>query len=175
MSENHFANALRNFTMDAAAGDAIRHLTDKGYTFSQVKDALTFPAPDEYIAEVMWARMVETRKVIPDADDTRGVAGRQSLKQSSTLEKASCLRNSLGGIPATPRASDHTIVETRDRYGRKSFLSVKKESPEENIFSPEDYIPYNDTFVLKSALEQVSSLSDRIPLKVRNTGSHPDM
>ncbi len=166
MSENHFANALRNFTMDAAAGDAIRHLTDKGYTFSQIKDALTFPVPDEYIAEVMWARLVETRKVVVSVEDC--LSEYPALKMRDAIV-ASDWR------PATTRTSTKEIIETRDRYGRKSFLSVKKESPEEIFFSPEDYIPYNDIFVLKSAREQVSSLSDRIPLKVRNTGSHPDM
>ncbi len=66
MSENYFATALKNFTMDAAAGDAIRHLTDKGFTFSQVKEALTFPAPDEYIAEIMWNRLASKGTVVFD-------------------------------------------------------------------------------------------------------------
>ena len=60
MSDNNFAKALHNFTMDAAAGDAIRHLTDKGYTLSQVRETLTFPAPVDYIARVMWERMLST-------------------------------------------------------------------------------------------------------------------
>ena len=65
MDENSsFAQALHNFTMDAAAGDAIRYLTDKGYTLPQIKDALSFPAPLEYVEKVMWERLVETRKII---------------------------------------------------------------------------------------------------------------
>ena len=142
MSENYFATALKNFTMDAAAGDAIRHLTDKGFTFSQVREALTFPAPDEYIAEVMWDHLVA----------------------SGAVKQSACPRVSVSS----------EIVEQRDRYGRKSFISVKK-SPEETIFSPEDYVQYENMSVLKRAQEQVSSLSGHIPLKVRNTGSHRDM
>ncbi len=151
MSENHFAKALKNFTMDAAAGDAIRHLTDKGYTFSQVKESLTFPAPDEYIAQVMWEELIATLKVLPEGD----------------------LHDPLSG--ATGSGSDTEIVEQFDRWGRKSFLRIKKESPEEMKYSPEDYVQYNDLLVLKHAQEQVFSLSDHIPLKVRNTGSHRDM
>ena len=145
MSEDVFAKALRNFTMDAAAGDAIRHLCDRGFTLAQVKEALTFPVPEEYIAEVMWTRLVETRKV---------------LESGMVLE--------LGTVPTSE------IIETRDRYGRKSFLQVQKKSPEENDFSPEDYVQYENLLVISSALTQVSSLSDHIPQKVRSTGSHRD-
>ena len=145
MSEDVFAKALRNFTMDAAAGDAIRHLCDRGFTLAQVKEALTFPVPEEYIAEIMWTRLVETRKV---------------LEPGMVLES--------GTVPTSE------IIETRDRYGRKSFLQVQKKSPEENSFSPEDYVQYENLLVISSALTQVSSLSDHIPQKVRNTGSHRD-
>ena len=146
MSENHFAKALHNFTMDAAAGDAIRHLTDKGYTLMQIKDKLTFPAPSEYIAQVMWERMVSKRTVL--------------------FEKP--------GEGTASAEEPGPIVESFDRYGRKSFLRVNKKSSEEVIFSPEDYVQYENLWVLKHAQEQVSSLSDHIPRKVRSTGSHRD-
>ncbi len=145
MSENHFAKALHNFTMSAAAGDAIKHLTDKGFTPEQVKETLTFPAPMEYIANVMWDRLVETRKVLSDEPDK-----------------------------AQETESGYEIVESYDSYGRKSFLRIKKESSEEVSYSPEDYVRYKNLLVLKSAQEQVSLLSDHIPLKVRSTGSHRD-
>ena len=150
MSENHFATALHNFTMDAAAGDAIRHLTDKGYTLSQIRSTLTFPAPEEYIAQVMWERLLSNGTVISD---------------DPSQEK--------GAVPG--QGQGHEIVESYDRYGRKSFLCVNKKSSEEVIFSPEDYVQYKDLLVLTRALEQVSSLSDHIPPKVRSTGSHRDM
>ena len=146
MAENSsFAQALHNFTMDAAAGDAIRYLTDKGYSLPQIKDTLSFPTPLEYVERVMWDRLLETRKVMI-SESARTVPG-DSLSE---------------------------IVEHRDKYGRKSFLRVKKESPEE-VFSPEDYVRYKTVWVLKHAQEQVSSLSDRILPKDRSTGSHPDM
>ncbi|MBR1450323.1 MAG: hypothetical protein IJ591_01255 [Lachnospiraceae bacterium] len=117
MSENHFAKALKNFTMDAAAGDAIRHLTDKGLSPSQVKNTLTFPAPMDYITKVMWDRLVETYRIIPDCGSV------EDLESFMSGRRQPC-----------------EIMEHRDRYGRKSFIKVQKESPEEMIFSPEDYI-----------------------------------
>ena len=113
MPEDTFAKALRNFTMDAACGDAIRHLADKGHTPSQIREMLTFPAPVDHIVKVMWDHFVNTRRIVFTD-------------------------------PATLRPEDtdgvYETVERRDRYGRRSFLQVKKESPEELIFSPEDYI-----------------------------------
>ena len=167
MSEDTFAKALRNFTMDTAAGDAIRHLCDKGFTLPQVKEALTFPAPEDYIAEVMWDRLVETRKVLPDPA--------RVSERLATAYPAQSVGCRPGEGPDRTHAERTEIIEHRDRYGRKSFLQVeKKESPEENTFSPEDYVQYENLLVISSALEQVSSLSDHIPQKVRNTGSHRD-
>lgn len=117
MSENHFSKALKNFTMDAAAGDAIRHLTDKGLSPSQIKNSLTFPAPMDYITKVMWARLVETFRIIPDYSSV------EDLESFMSGCRQPC-----------------EIIEHRDRYGRRSFVKVQKESSEEMIFSPEDYI-----------------------------------
>ncbi len=142
-----FAKALHNFTMHAAAGDSVRHLTDRGFTLSQIKETLSFPAPEEYIAKVMWKRLIETHKVI--VNDTARVSDRAPVAQ--------------------------TVIEQRDRYGRKSFLQIQKESPEDTSFSPEDYVRYENLWVISNALKQVSSLSGHIPQKDRNTGSHRDM
>ena len=117
MSENHFAKALKNFTMDAAAGDAIRHLTDKGMSPSQIKDTLTFPAPMDYITKVMWDHLVETCRIIPDCSSVDDLESYMSRHRQSS-----------------------EITERRDKYGRKSFIKVQKESPGKMIFSPEDYI-----------------------------------
>lgn len=146
MSDQHsfFAKALHNFTMNAAAGDSVRHLTDRGFTLSQIKETLSFPAPEGYIAKVMWERLIETHKVIVnDTARDLSVPAQTPLRlpdQRSGHIKVSRLRNSLDGIPADTRASSYEIVEQRDRYGRKSFLRIQKESPEETSFSPEDYV-----------------------------------
>ena len=113
MSEDTFAKALRNFTMDAACGDAIRHLADKGHSPGQIREMLTFPAPLDHIRKVMWDHFVSTRKVL-------------------TKDPKEALKDDGGCI--------YDMVETRDSYGRRSFLRVKKESPEEMSVSPEDYV-----------------------------------
>ena len=125
MSEDIFAKALRNFTMDAAAGDAIRHLCDRSYTPSQIKQSLTFPAPMDQIINVMWDHLVSKGTVLFD-----NFSNRQDDTGKSAPAQSPVWRS--GETPG------HEIVEMRDRYGRKSFLSVKKESPEEE-HSPEDY------------------------------------
>lgn len=112
MSEDHFAKALRNLTMDAAAGDAIRYLTDKGYTPTQIKETLTFPAPMDYIVQVMWDRLVATRKIL--------------------------LEDPV--VSTKDPAGEYETVEQYDSYGRKSFLRVRKQNSEEISFSSEDYV-----------------------------------
>ena len=171
MSDNTFTQALRNFTMDAAAGDAIRHLTDKGYSPAQIKEMITYPAPMEYIYSVMWERLVATGKVVPAEKVSEGTVLFDTFFHSNSNSQRDGEKVSKRTVPSD---TFFEIIEHRDRYGRKSFVRVKKESPEEMVFSPEDYVQYENFFVLKSALEQVSSLSGHIPLKDRSTGSHRD-
>ena len=40
---DYFKNALANFTFEAACGGAIRHLTDSGYSVTQIMERLQFP------------------------------------------------------------------------------------------------------------------------------------
>lgn len=42
-TSKYFQEALSDFTYDAASGRAIRHLTDTGYTASQIKEFLDYP------------------------------------------------------------------------------------------------------------------------------------
>ncbi|MCR5590998.1 MAG: hypothetical protein K6F73_05640 [Lachnospiraceae bacterium] len=116
MSDGFFEKALNSFTMNAACDDAIRHLTDRGFTPVQIRDALTFPAPMERIVSIMWNRLIDKHMIL-------------------LTDPASALI----------RSGSSEIVEHRDAYGRKSFLSVKKESSEEMIFSPEDYIMFDQS------------------------------
>ncbi len=113
MNDGFFKKALNSFAMGAACDEAIRHLTDRGYTPTRIRDSLTFPAPMERICAVMWERLIETHMIL--LSDPRKTA-----------------------------LDDQTeIIERRDEYGRKSFISVKKESPGERSYSPEDYILFD--------------------------------
>ena len=51
--QNYFKNALKNFADDAANGDAIRHLADKGYAPIDIRPLLSYPASLSRIGLVM--------------------------------------------------------------------------------------------------------------------------
>ena len=50
----YFKKALADFALDMAGGDAIRSMTDRGYTVKQIMEQLTFPMPRERVQAVMW-------------------------------------------------------------------------------------------------------------------------
>jgi len=58
MSQNYFNEALKSFAMDAACGDAIRHLADKGMTVEEICAGLTFPAPVDTVKSYVWKHYV---------------------------------------------------------------------------------------------------------------------
>jgi DNA-binding transcriptional MerR regulator len=58
-----FNKALSNFITDAAAGGAVRHLADLGYSISEIADLLDYPISKEKIAEEMWKHFVNTGKI----------------------------------------------------------------------------------------------------------------
>ena len=44
-NERYFEAALSDFVFDVAAGGAIRHLTDRGYSVEQIMRELSYPVP----------------------------------------------------------------------------------------------------------------------------------
>lgn len=61
MSEqNYFKNALSDFTFEAAAGGAIRHLADLGYTAKQIMEQLNFPVSYSKIQKTLWEHLSDT-------------------------------------------------------------------------------------------------------------------
>ena len=58
-----FNKALSNFINEAAAGGAVRHLADLGYSISEIADSLDYPISKEKIAEEMWKHFVNTGKI----------------------------------------------------------------------------------------------------------------
>lgn len=70
-----FNKALSNFINDAAAGGAVRHLADLGYSISQIADNLDYPIPREKIAGYMWEHFVNTGKIcLEEPKQTQDVA-----------------------------------------------------------------------------------------------------
>lgn len=70
-----FNKALSNFINDAAAGGAVRHLADLGYSISQIADNLDYPISKEKIAHFMWEHFVNTGKIcLEEPKQTQDVA-----------------------------------------------------------------------------------------------------
>ena len=60
MSEKYFEKALADFTLDFAAGGAIRVMADKGYTVRQIKEKLDFPMPIDKVRELVWKHYLDS-------------------------------------------------------------------------------------------------------------------
>ena len=70
-----FNKALSNFINDAAAGGAVRHLADLGYSISQIADNLDYPIPREKIAGYMWEHFVNIGKIcLEEPKQTQDIA-----------------------------------------------------------------------------------------------------
>lgn len=116
MSEqDYFKIALSDFTFEVACGGAIRHMADLGYTVSQIKQQLAFPASLEKVQKTVWKHMLDT----------------------GTL----CLEEP--GKKETPEKFDY--IREYDQYGKASFrrVAVSAKGPGEPVrwrerdFSPE--------------------------------------
>lgn len=101
MEDKYFKQALSDFTIEFASGDAIRSLSDKGYSVKKIKSKLDFPTPEERIREIVWKHYLENKTV--------------------------CLENPK----ETSSVENYTIKKVYDNYGRPSFKQVRVDADEE--------------------------------------------
>lgn len=104
-NSQQFNKALSNFINDAAAGGAVRHLADKGYSISDIASELDYPVSKEKIANFMWEHFLNTGKI--------------SLEEpKETYEKVSFVKeqDSFG------KTSFRKVTETVDNSKRKYVL-----------------------------------------------------
>lgn len=101
MEDKYFKQALSDFTIEFASGDAIRSLSDKGYSVKKIKSKLDFPTPEERIREIVWKHYLENKTV--------------------------CLENPK----ETLSVENYTIKKVYDSYGRPSFKKVSVKADEE--------------------------------------------
>ena len=101
MEDKYFKQALSDFTIEFASGDAIRSLSDKGYSVKKIKSKLDFPTPEERIREIVWKHYLENKTV--------------------------CLENPK----ETSSVENYTIKKVYDSYGRPSFKKVSVKADEE--------------------------------------------
>lgn len=101
VENNYFRDALHNFIFEEAAGGAIRHLADKGYTARQIADTLSFPLPYEKVREAYTAYLLE-----------KGILLREEPTGHIRQEKTEYVRE-------------------YDKYGKPSFRRVRVSNGQE--------------------------------------------
>ncbi len=64
--ESYFQAALSDFTFDVAAGGAIRHLTDRGYSVEQIMRELSYPVPRARVEKAVYRHLLESRILLTE-------------------------------------------------------------------------------------------------------------
>ena len=94
----YFHKALSKFTLEFAAGDAIRILADKGLTVEEIYERLSFPVPRKTIGELVWNHYLDVaviclsnpslqdEKVVTTYEKVQGAYGRISFRQIRRIE-----------------------------------------------------------------------------------------
>lgn len=59
--EKYFEAALSDFVFDVAAGGAIRHLVNKGYSVEQIMRELSYPVPRAKVEKAVYRHLMESR------------------------------------------------------------------------------------------------------------------
>lgn len=116
--ENSFSKALKNFTMDAAAGDAIRHLADTGMGPAKIHDNLTYPAKLSYIGRVVYEHLLNNNVILLKDPNVAGVP--------EQYEFVLC-RNEYGKTSYTkvPKKTEGTLTDKKGTYIPVSFGTFK--------------------------------------------------
>ncbi|MCH5255201.1 MAG: hypothetical protein J1F41_09765 [Lachnospiraceae bacterium] len=58
--ESYFEAALSDFMFDVAAGGAIRHLVDRGYSIEQIMKRLDYPVPRPKVEKAVYRHLMES-------------------------------------------------------------------------------------------------------------------
>ena len=58
--ESYFEAALSDFMFDVAAGGAIRHLVDRGYSVEQIMKRLDYPVPRPKVEKAVYRHLTES-------------------------------------------------------------------------------------------------------------------
>ena len=63
MENKYFKQALSDFTIEFASGDAIRALSDKGYSVNKIKSKLDFPTTEDKIRDIVWKHYIDNKTI----------------------------------------------------------------------------------------------------------------
>ncbi len=143
MSEqDYFKSALSDFTFEVACGGAIRHLTDLGYTVSQIKEQLAFPTALEKVQKTVWEHMLDTKTLCLEEPGKKGTSEKfDYIREYDQYGKASFRRVTVSdGSPGEP-----VLWRERDFYPERDgafadFLAGKcRENGQENAYVSCDF------------------------------------
>ncbi len=113
-----FNKALGNFINDAAAGGAVRHLADLGYSISKISDEINYPISKEHIAKYMWEHFLNIGKI--------------SLEEPQPIhEKASFIKEQDEFGRISFRRVTETVDNSDKEYVRCEFGKEKYKNTEE--------------------------------------------
>lgn len=70
---SYFNKALSDFVMDFSFGDAIRRMTQKGYTIDEIRERLDMPLTRERVAETVWKYYLSEGLILREEPPENGV------------------------------------------------------------------------------------------------------
>lgn len=79
-NEGYFEAALFDFVFDVAAGGAIRHLTDRGYSVEQIMRELSYPAPRAKVEKAVYRYLTDSRILLTKLPGESGTPGIRCLR-----------------------------------------------------------------------------------------------
>lgn len=82
----YFEAALSDFVFDVAAGGAIRHLTDRGYSVEQIMKELDYPVPRAKVEKAVYRHLTQSGILLGKLP-AETIERRIHLLQESTKEK----------------------------------------------------------------------------------------
>lgn len=89
-NESYFEAALSDFVFDVAAGGAIRHLTDRGYSVEQIMRELSYPVPRAKVEKAVYRHMTQSRillSVLPEEGENLRLKLLQGDKEAGFPKK----------------------------------------------------------------------------------------
>ena len=81
MEDKYFKQALSDFTIEFASGDAIRSLSDKGYSVKKIKSKLDFPTPEERIREIVWKHYIDNKTICLQNPKETSLGGKYTIEK----------------------------------------------------------------------------------------------
>lgn len=113
-----FNKALGNFINDAAAGGAVRHLADLGYSISRIAEEINYPISKEKIAQYMWEHFLNIGKI--SLEEPQPV----HEKASFVKEQDEFGRISFRRVTETVDNSDKEYVQCE--FGKELYKNTKE-------------------------------------------------